>query len=88
MGRVSSRHAEDFFGDRLGVRRVLGDLHASALASSAGVDLRLDDDATAQFFRHRLGFFWSVRYLAARNGDTVTGKERLGLILVDLHDLL
>jgi hypothetical protein len=51
------------------------------------VDLRFDDDATAEFFGGCFGFFGSAGHLASRHGDAMTGKEGLGLILVNLHDL-
>ena len=56
-------HAEDRSGLRLGVGRVVGELHAAGLAAATGLDLRLDDDRAADLLggNTRLSRAWSQR---------------------------
>ena len=79
------RHAQHLFGDGARFRGILGDLDAAALAASAGVDLRFDDDAAAELLRRRLGFVDGERHFASGHRNAVPGQERLGLIFVDFH---
>ncbi len=79
------RHAEDLLGDDGCFIGILRDFDAAALAASAGVNLRFDDDAAADVFRGRLGFGDGERHLPARHRDFVFGQDGLGLILVDFH---
>ena len=72
---------------RLG--RALGDLDAAALAAAAGVNLRLDDDgAAAEPLGDGARVIGGERDLAARHRHAVTRKNRLALILVNLHAAL
>jgi hypothetical protein len=65
------RHAEHLLGELLGLVGGLGDLDAAALATPAGMDLRLDDgNVAAQTFGDRTGFLGGEGHFAARNGHT------------------
>ena len=88
--------AEHFFGERNRFVHRRRDLHAalktgfeSALAASAGVDLRFDDDSRAaageNLFRRRADLRERRDGDLQRNGDAVLGEQLFGLILVDVH---
>ena len=92
---------EDAFGARLrghepGLEQLAGGLldlgrrsrraDAAGLASTSCVHLRLDDPAVAAERAGGVaGLLGSSRHAAARNRDPVGGKERLRLVLVDVH---
>ena len=78
-------HSENALGDMDGFRRVFRDLHATAFAAAAGMNLGLDDDAAADLLRRSLGFFNGVGHFASRHRDVVLGQDRLGLIFMDFH---
>ena len=83
-------HAVDGARLFLGVLERLGDLDAAALAASAGVDLRLDDDdGLARLLLHPgnrgVGFVDAERGLADGDGNTVALQQLLALILVNLQ---
>src|SRR5450830_1179639 len=78
-------HADDLLGELDGLVRSLRELDASALAASAGVDLRLDDDASAELFRDPARLLGRVRDVAARRGDAERAEDSLGLVFVYFH---
>ena len=78
-------HAQHLFRDLDGFRRVLGHLDAAAFAAPAGMNLRFDDHAAADFFRRRFRLIHRERNFAPRHRDFVLGQDRLGLILVNFH---
>ena len=84
--RRDESHADDLGRGALGLVRRVGELDAAALAATAGVDLRLDDDGLADLLRDRSRVPGSRCDAAARDGDAVLGEDLLGLVLVDLHD--
>ena len=62
------------------------DLHAAALAASAGMDLRLHHpDRAAQFLGRRDGFLDREGRLASGNGHAKAAQNLFGLIFVDIH---
>ena len=74
----------------------LAQLHAtlkaafeSALATSAGVDLRFHDDEflalREEFFGDRSGRFGRVAHFAGRDRDAMLRQELFRLIFVDVH---
>src|SRR5690606_18569078 len=66
----------------------LGNLHAAALAASAGMDLCLDDPhGPAELLRgfHRL--LHRERGNAARHGHTKLAQDVLALVFVNLHEV-
>jgi len=65
--------------------RVLRELDAAAFAAAAGVDLRLDDHASAELFRGRARVLRRVDDDAARRRDSVPPQDLFCLIFVDLH---
>ena len=80
------RHAQHAGGFGLHVRHRLHDLDAAALATAAGVDLRLDDpDGAAQRFGglHRLVHIEGRD--AAASGDAEAAEHFLGLVLMNVH---
>ena len=83
------RHADHVARDPLGFVGVLGQLHAAALAASAGMNLRLDDDGAAAEPPGNLAGLGRVeRHLALRNGHAIPREDGLGLIFVDFHRVL
>jgi len=82
------RHAEDLLGDGRDVIESLRDFDTATFAAAAGVNLRLDYDAAADFLRRSLRFSDGKRHFPARHGDMVFGQNGLGLILVDFHLVL
>ena len=83
-------HAEDGFGCGFGIGKRLGDLHAAALATAAGVNLRLDDDGGVAGGEERLGggigLLKRGGHFAAGDGHVVLAQDLFGLVLVNLHD--
>ena len=67
----------------------LRDLHAAALAASAGMDLRLHHHArragVEQPFRSGLGFFARQRHHPARHSHAKPLQDFFSLILMNLH---
>src|SRR5262249_37827985 len=79
-------HAQDRLRVLLQLLPAARDLHAPALAASAGMDLGLDHpDRSAQLAAsfHRL--LQSEASYAARSGFPVPAQDVLGLVFVDLH---
>src|SRR5262249_30393906 len=64
------------------------DLHASALPSSAGMNLRLDDNSAANPMSSLTRFVLCVSDLSAGNPDVVSRKNLLRLVLMYLHPVL
>ena len=85
-------HAEDLLRILFGFGEGLRYLDAATFAASAGVDLRLDDDAFGaigeEAARDFECFIEGVRHLAARHGNAVLRKDVLRLIFVDFHRCL
>ena len=70
------------------VRRLFGgvdNLDAAGLAPSSGVYLRLDDGLAAKFGGYPGGLVGRVGDPAFGYGDSIPGKDVLGLIFVNLH---
>ena len=78
-------HAQHLTGDPGRLRCVARNLHAAALAASAGVDLRFHHHAAADIFGRRLGLVRRKRHLATRHRNVVLAQDALGLILVNFH---
>ena len=85
-------HAEDLLGE---LARFCGaalrDLHAAALAATACVDLRLDDDDRAaglgrEPLRRGLCLVDREGRVSLGDGNAVLREDLLALILVDLHE--
>ena len=80
--RLTDQLARDLFGF---VER-LGELDAAGLATPAGVNLRLDHgDRGAEPLGDLGNFLRRKGHFTARHWNAVLGKNRLGLILVNLH---
>ena len=80
-------HAQNLLGDFRGFIGVFRDLHPTAFATSAGMNLRFDNDASADLFRGGFGLVDRKRYFAPWHRDIVLGQDRLGLILVNFHGI-
>ena len=80
-------HAQHLFRDLDGFGCVLGNLDAAAFSAPAGMNLRFDDDAAADFLRRRFRLIHRKRHFAPRHRDSVLGQDRLGLILVNFHGI-
>ena len=78
-------HAKHFLGNLGGVSCILGDLHASALSPATRMNLRLYNNATADFLCCRLGLFDCIGDLPPRHWNIILCENRLRLILVNLH---
>src|SRR5204863_5742667 len=79
-------HPDHLLGDALGFVRRFRELDAASLAATAGVNLRLDDDhGAAETFGNRGRFSGIENDFAARNGNTESGENGLGLVLVNLQ---
>src|SRR5262249_13070848 len=76
---------EDRAGRLLGGSRVIGELHAARLHASAGEDLRLQHDGTADLGSGRAGLGGGLRHAAFQQRDAVSREERFGLVLVESH---
>ena len=80
------RHAVDLIGELVGLGGVRGELHAAALASPAGVNLRFHDDgAAAEPLGDALRLGRVHHGLARRHRHAVLRKNLFGLILVNFH---
>ncbi len=83
------RHAEHLFGELRSLFHRFRQLHAAALAASAGVDLRLYHHAgravIEQPARDLLRFFDRGCHLAARDGYAVLRENCLCLVFVNFH---
>src|SRR5262249_6078622 len=78
-------HAEHLFRRRTRVGWSLHDLHAAALAAAARVNLRLDDNGAAEAFGDRGRISRVEDDFAVGHGHAVARKNRLRLVLVNLH---
>src|SRR5690606_29497861 len=79
-------HAEDLGRLTVGVRRVLGELHATRLAATTRLDLRLYHDASAELLCRLPRFIRGVRDDAAGHRDAVGGEEFLRLMFEQVHE--
>ena len=79
------RHADHLLRQLSGFVGILRQLDAAAFAAAAGVDLRFDDDASAQLFGSGTRGVSIVGNDAARRRYTVTTQDFFRLILVDFH---
>ena len=80
------RRAEQALGFLLDVLDRFDDLDAARLAAAAGVDLGFyHPDRTAKFLRGSNGLFDRKRRQAVSHGNPELAKNRLTLILVDIH---
>ena len=77
--------ADDLLGLLLGVRRIVGELHAAGLAAAAGQHLRLDDDRAADLLRGLAGLLRRRRQAPLGDGDPELLEELLALVLVEVH---
>src|SRR5437763_11981 len=65
------------------------ELHASAFAAATCVDLRLHhNDRRLEPLRAFAGFIFGKGNFTAGGGDAIARKDRLGLILVNLHRVI
>jgi len=82
--------AQHFFGEVPGFIGGLRNLHSSALAAAAGMDLRFDDDSgrpgAEQFFGRRIGFFARGRHRPAGHSYSILLENAFSLILMDFHN--
>ena len=79
-------HADHVCGGRLCLIGVLDDLDAAAFATTAGMDLCLDDnDAATQPARRLAGLRAAEHDFSLRHRYAVARQDRLRLILVDFH---
>ena len=79
-------HAQNFFGARFDFVNRFGHLDATALATSAGMDLGLDDpDRSAQFLRSLNRFLHGKRCDPARHGHAEFAQNIFALVFVDFH---
>jgi hypothetical protein len=79
-------HAENARRMRAHLVERARELHATALAAAAGVDLRLDDpDRTAELLRGVDRLVHGEARKSARYRDAVAAKNVLALVFVDLH---
>src|SRR4029077_7636258 len=79
-------HAQNVPGNVLGFIAGARQLHAPALAAAPSVNLRLDNHHVGlQALRRLARFFLGVSDLAPRRSHSVTRKNGLGLILVNIH---
>ena len=85
-------HAQSFYLHVKDRRRVLArlgrglrDFDPAGLAASADVDLRFDDDRSAERARRGLGLLVGRRKTTLGDGDAGAREQLLGLVLVELH---
>jgi len=79
-------HAEDLASNGFEFVERLDDLDPTALAATAGMDLRFDDpNRTAKVLSQLYRFYDGVRDPAARDGDAVLGQDAFCLVLVNIH---
>ena len=69
----------------LGVRRIVGELHAARLAAAAGQHLRLDDDRAAELLGGLPRLLRRRREAPVGDGDAELLEELLALVLVEVH---
>ncbi len=84
-GKTFDVHAENFLGVFESFVGILGILDTTGFAASTDVDLRLDHDRTSVVGCDGAGFFSGRCHFAARYGNTESGKDFFGLILMYLH---
>src|SRR6185369_10718084 len=79
-------HAQHVTGDVCRFLRGTRELYTAALAAATRVDLRLhDNNVGLKALRAFASFVLGESDFAARGGDAVARKDRLSLILVNLH---
>ena len=78
-------HASHGLEQLRGLVGVRGELHATALAAPAGVDLGLDDAGAAEALRDHAGLFGVLGHLPIGRGHLVLPKQLFGLIFMDVH---
>ena len=81
-------HPENGSGGVLGFVRRICELHAAALAATAGVNLRFDHHPSPELFRDLAGLFGRGGYLAGRHGDAVARQNALRLEFVNFHRVM
>ena len=82
-------HAQHVTCDVGGFLRRMRQLYPSALAAATRVDLRLHHhNVGLETLRPFAGFVLGESHFAARGGDAVARKDRLRLILVNLHRVI
>ena len=83
-------HAQHLGNQRCGLFRGHGDLHTAALAASARMNLRFDDNACGPFAQQcpgrAFGFLARFDLIATRNSHSILRKNGLSLIFVYFHD--
>ena len=79
-------HAEDLPRRGLSFRRAVGELDAARLAAPARVHLRFHDHLAADPRRDDLRVGGRARDLAVGHRNAELAQQRLGLVLVDLHE--
>ena len=83
------RHPDHLFGDLLGLLWRSDDFHASALATAASVNLRLDHrDVAAEPTSDVTRFRGGECHFTARDRDAESGEDLFCLVLVDFHKRL
>ena len=81
-----AQHARRFLAD---IVDRSDDLHAAALAATAGMDLRLHHpDRTAELLGRRHRFVDGERGNAAGRGHAETAEDFFGLIFMDVHGVV
>lgn len=79
-------HAQNVSGSGLHRVQTFADLHAAALATAAGVDLRLDHpDRAGQGAGGRAGFGRRGRQRSRGHGHAKLGQQALCLVFVNIH---
>jgi hypothetical protein len=81
-------HTKNLAGYLLGVLDGVGELDATALAASAGMDLRLYDNLSAQLLSDLPGLLRRRSHTAVGHRHPELSEHILSLILVDLHNSL
>ena len=84
-GQPFDVHAEDLAGDLASLLRRVAELDAARLATSADVDLRLDDDGYAKLAGDRFGLLGGGGDLAGLHGNAVPAQDFLRLVLMNLQ---
>ena len=83
-------HAQHLFGNVPGLVGRLGDLYPSALAASAGMNLRFDHypgrPGAKQCFSRSVRFFARGGHRSPWHGHTVLLENSFSLVLVDFHN--
>ncbi len=78
-------HPEDLAGDLHSLVGILGELDAAALPTPSGVNLRFDDDSSAELFSGLSCVLSLLDDDSARYGNSVSAKDFFGLIFVHFH---